>query len=128
MTIRYYTHSRKMGPYTLPISIQSVYLRNYASSRSYPFSLSVTEYPVFSCYFSLVQRLSSFKHYQSINIICTTIYIFQEIRSDSSVYHELKQFNLNIVGVLEGVSGTIDTIMEILSDLEFTNNLACVVI
>lgn len=123
MNIIYYTHSRKMGAYCIPISIQSIYLRNYASSNSYAFSLPVTEYPVFSCYFSLIQKLAYFGRSQPAVVICTTIFIFQELRKNSTAYNELTQYKLNIFGILEGVSGSIDIIIETISEFDFINNL-----
>lgn len=125
MNIIYYTHSRKMGPYIIPISIQSIYLKNYASAQSYPFSLSVTEYPAPSCYFSLIQRLSTFNSNQSINIICTTIFIFKELSRDSAAFNELSKYRLNIYCILEGFGGSLDAITGAIFDLEFINNLAC---
>ena len=124
MNIIYYTHSRKMGPYVIPISIQSLYLRNFASTKSYKFSLPVTEYPLLFCYFSLIQRLISFNPFEPITVVCTTIYIFQEVGRYSSAYQQLSQYNLNIIGVLEGINGSIDTIIEVISENDLINSLA----
>ena len=113
-----------MGPYLIPISVQSVYLKNYVISQALPFSLSLTEYPIEGCYFALIQKLSSIHNPKQISIITSSIYAYSELLLNTSAYSYLSHYDINITAVLEKVTGNLDEILEIIADNNQLNQFA----
>ena len=116
MTYILYTHSRQFGPYLIPISVQSVYLKNYVMSKSLPFSLSLTEYPLEGCYFALIQRLFSIHNPRQICIITTSIYVFSDLLANTNAYLYLSKYDIIITAVLEKFTGNLDDTLKIIAD------------
>ena len=100
MTIVNYVHSCPFGPYKIPISIQSVFLRDYCNKLNLPFSLPLTEYCLSGSYFSLFNHIRDLS-LDSLIIICPSIYIFSNLDRLSPLFILLMDHHVIIHCVLE---------------------------
>ena len=129
MKILTYTHSRPFGPYTIPISVQSVFLRSYCMNQKLEFYLPTTEYSIKNCYASLNSIIKQncclgYPCVLEFELLTTSIYIFEELDEDSALYHELLQLKLEIHCVLEGVKMRLPEIKKLLKSAQVYNCLA----
>ena len=71
-----YTVPRRFGTYSIPISIQSTYLRSFSSSHGAQFVLPVTEFYIPGNYSGLLNLI----HSPDVkNIVCVSIYVFDDL-------------------------------------------------
>ena len=125
MTHLTYVHSRPFGPYTIPISVQSTFLKSYCESNLITYSLPVTEYTIPFCYFSLVRLLEDQPcSTNEIVLLVTSMYIFQELSDSMSAYQLLSMNNIAICCVLERFTSDIDGVMSQLEQTAYYDNLA----
>ncbi|MAQ88914.1 MAG: hypothetical protein CMM03_03570 [Rhodopirellula sp.] len=125
MTYLTYVHSRPFGPYIIPISVQSTFLKSYCESNLITYSLPVTEYTIPYCYFSLSRLLEdqSFSE-NEIVLLVTSMYIFQELSYPMSAYQSLSMNNIPICCVLERFTADIDGVMSQLEQTAYYDSLA----
>lgn len=127
MNLITYNHSRQFGPYIIPISIQSSYLRMYCSNNNLTFSLPLTEYCVKNSYFALSQRVSAVlnirKAEERITILTSSIYVFAEIEPDSTLFRLLDSPDIALIGILENFHGNIECCINLLTDIDRFHNL-----
>ena len=125
MTYLTYVHSRPFGPYIIPISVQSTFLKSYCESNLITYSLPVTEYTIPYCYFSLSRLLEdqSFSE-NEIVLLVTSMYIFQELSDSMSAYQSLSMNNIPICCVLERFTADIDGVMSQLEQTAYYDSLA----
>jgi len=127
MNLITYNHSRPFGPYIIPISIQSSYLRMYCSNNNLTFSLPLTEYCVKNSYFALSQRVSAVlnirKAEERITILTSSIYVFAEIEPDSTLFRLLDSPDIALIGILENFHGNIECCINLLTDIDRFHNL-----
>lgn len=125
-----YTHSRMFGSYNIPISVQSSYLKSYCKSKSFEFTLPVTEYCIKGCYSALLGRMASLIRLdmseESLTVVSTSIYVFSEVCRSSSIYSVMTEANVTVIGVLEGFRGSIDQCLEELSRCSKYNDLVAI--
>jgi len=80
-----YTVPRRFGTYSIPISIQSAYLRHFAAGHGAQFALPITEFYIPGNYTGLLRLISSpdVKH-----IVCVSIYVFDGLSSCKAVNNQ----------------------------------------
>ena len=103
-----YTHSRSFGPYAIPISMQTIYIRNYCMSVGLDFSLPQTENPARGSYLVLLNFLDLITTQKQVSavIIASSIYMFQELPSDLPLLESLDINNIEIHCPLEKFKGS----------------------
>jgi len=106
MAIITYTMPRPFGSYSIPIAIQSCYIRDYCSRHNIEFNLPVTEICKKSCFDSLkaeIAKLGNNKH----QLIVASIFIFEELKGENLDWFQMNSTeNIEIIGILEMVKLT----------------------
>ena len=106
MAIVTYTMPRPFASYSIPIAIQSCYIRDFCARNNIEFKLPITEMCKKSCFESLkgeIAKLDNNNH----KLIVTSVFVFDELKRDDLDWFKINTTdNLEIIGILEMVKLT----------------------
>ena len=116
-----YTLPRPFAGYSIPISVQSVYLRSFCQARGFDYALPVTEFYTPKNYSALSGILG-----QNVEgMVCISVFIFEELLSCPSVLERfLGRSDITIWCPLENESGDPRYILERIIEFKKLNRLS----
>ena len=100
MTTISYTMPRPFAGYSIPIPVQSCYMRDYCNRNSLPYPLPVTEFCIRNCFNALNTIVSTHK---SVDLLVTSIFIFDELNLSSWPLICSSSKNIMVRAVLENL-------------------------
>tara|TARA_B110000444_G_C18814790_1_gene584542 strand:- start:1462 stop:1875 length:414 start_codon:yes stop_codon:yes gene_type:complete len=121
--LKTYVMPRPFSGYNIPISIQSVYLKDYANKKNFRFSLPTTEVTNSNNFYMLSKILSE----KNINNLAMTSIFLLPLNNDkilNKIFNPLIKKNINLHFPLEGKILSITEFFDYYKEINTINNLS----
>ena len=112
-----YTMPRKFGGYSIPIAMQSCFIKSYCSARSIPFALPLTEC-AFPDSFSAMHNFICNTTSNDVTIIAASIFVFKGLPHELIQLAYSRSINIHLIGCLELENLDISKLSQYFEDID----------